>query len=149
MTAITTDLEGQCFGDLVVVGYSHSDSKNSYWLCECICGNEKVIQRCSLVGGKTKSCGCLVTQVNRESGLIRREEIVGYDAIHRRLKIDLGFASEYSCVNCFDVADEWSLMHRQECDVHYDTHTGKPYSLDLNDYMPMCKSCHVKYDQYA
>lgn len=37
------DLTGQKFNKLTVIKFSHFDKKkNSYWLCKCDCGNEKV-----------------------------------------------------------------------------------------------------------
>ena len=31
-----------------------------FWLCECDCGNRKIIQSSALVSGGTQSCGCLM-----------------------------------------------------------------------------------------
>lgn len=53
------DLAGKTFGKLVVSEFSHTDAKGqSYWICECECGNEKVINGASLRRGSSKSCGC-------------------------------------------------------------------------------------------
>lgn len=56
------DLTGRKFGRLTVVGYDRTDSHgDTYWLCECDCGNPNTISviRNSLISGGTKSCGCL------------------------------------------------------------------------------------------
>lgn len=54
------NLTGKRFGRLVVLGYSHSDhNRNSLWHCRCDCGTETTVYRVGLVGGKTRSCGCL------------------------------------------------------------------------------------------
>ena len=45
------DLTGRRFGMLTVLGYDHSFNRNTYWLCECDCGNTKVVKRGSLMGG--------------------------------------------------------------------------------------------------
>lgn len=39
------------------------ESNVTYWLCKCDCGNEKIlsIAKSSLIGGNTKSCGCVRT----------------------------------------------------------------------------------------
>lgn len=34
-----SDLIGKSFGDYTVKGFSHSDAKNKYWLCQCVCGD--------------------------------------------------------------------------------------------------------------
>lgn len=53
------DLIGKQFGRLTVLSYDHTgDDGNAYWLCECSCGNTKVISRINLMSGHVKSCGC-------------------------------------------------------------------------------------------
>ena len=55
------DLTGRKFGKLTVVGYDHTDYKGeTYWLCECDCGNPELVtvRRQSLRQGTTTSCGC-------------------------------------------------------------------------------------------
>lgn len=54
------NLLGQHFGELEVVEYDESRSKQahrSYWKCKCSCGNIKSIRASDIV--KAKSCGCL------------------------------------------------------------------------------------------
>lgn len=56
------NLAGKTFNRLTVIEY-HSKRKNKhYYLCKCICGNEKVIESYNIRSGHAKSCGCL----NRE-----------------------------------------------------------------------------------
>lgn len=53
------DIIGKRFGRLTVVAFDHSDMhRNSYWLCECDCGNTTVATRGGLISGNTTSCGC-------------------------------------------------------------------------------------------
>ena len=53
------DLSGQAFGRLTVLEFSHTDKKDqTYWTCECECGNTKSINGASLRRGSSKSCGC-------------------------------------------------------------------------------------------
>lgn len=53
-------LEGQRFGMLTVLKFSHIDPKNkgSYWLCRCDCGTEKVLSGHNLRAGLVTDCGC-------------------------------------------------------------------------------------------
>lgn len=61
----------RCFGDLTVIDLDHVDTnKATYWRCRCVCGNETVVRRDSLISGKTTSCGC------RKRG-VEREDLVG------------------------------------------------------------------------
>jgi len=55
------DISGQRFGKLTVMAFSQSKGKNSYWLCRCDCGTEKVIALSNLKQG-TKSCGCSTSE---------------------------------------------------------------------------------------
>lgn len=49
------DLTGQRFGKLIALSY---DKKEQKWLCQCDCGNKKLIKSGNL-RGSTNSCGCI------------------------------------------------------------------------------------------
>lgn len=51
------DLTNQRFGKLVALSKAPSRKGNTYWLCQCDCGNVKEIQTGHLTSGATKSCG--------------------------------------------------------------------------------------------
>lgn len=53
------DLTGKKFGLLTVVGMVDSDTRKTYWVCQCDCGNMKTVRSDSLQSGAIKSCGCL------------------------------------------------------------------------------------------
>ena len=56
------DITGQRFGNLTVLGYSHSNH-GAYWRCRCDCGKEEVIVNgTKLKHGRVKSCGCLAKE---------------------------------------------------------------------------------------
>ena len=53
------DLTGRRFGKLVVLERAEDDiNRNRMWLCQCDCGNRKIIGGRHLTSGRTKSCGC-------------------------------------------------------------------------------------------
>lgn len=52
------DRTGLKFGLLTVREFSHSEDKNSYWLCDCACGATKTVKWRYLSEGKVTSCGC-------------------------------------------------------------------------------------------
>lgn len=56
------NIEGYYFGRLKVLFYYDTHRKAAMWLCECACGNFKVIEGKSLRAGKTKSCGCILEE---------------------------------------------------------------------------------------
>ncbi|URN85894.1 AP2 domain-containing protein [Acetobacterium wieringae] len=60
------DLKNMRFGNLTVIERSGSDkSGNALWLCQCKCGNTKVIPATSLISERTKSCGCLDKELRK------------------------------------------------------------------------------------
>ena len=65
------NLVGKRFGRLIVVSKVNIKSKNTIWECLCDCGLTTQVQGCSLRFGKTKSCGCLLSQVASQTGALR------------------------------------------------------------------------------
>ena len=62
------DLSGRKFGGLTVLKFANTDiHSKTNWLCKCDCGNESIIGRGGLIGGKTKSCGCLRRQTTKDN----------------------------------------------------------------------------------
>lgn len=54
---------GQKFGRLRVIS---DTSRWNYKLCRCRCGKEKEIRKDALLTGRTRSCGCLLSEVARK-----------------------------------------------------------------------------------
>lgn len=53
------DLTGEKFNRLLVVGIdSGKETRKTYWICQCDCGNIVSVRSDALLSGKTKSCGC-------------------------------------------------------------------------------------------
>jgi len=56
------DLSGKRFGKLVVLEQTERPkgvkNRETYWLCQCDCGNKKAIRRGGLISEEVKSCGC-------------------------------------------------------------------------------------------
>lgn len=63
------DISGQRFGRLVALEPTEKRLGNSViWKCQCDCGKIAEIAAVNLRKGDTKSCGCLASEVHRESG---------------------------------------------------------------------------------
>lgn len=61
------DISAQRFGRLVVVEYAGKNKQGAaMWRCKCDCGNEKVVCGAELRRGKTFSCGCLHSEVQKK-----------------------------------------------------------------------------------
>ena len=60
---------GKRFGRLVVIDLDHvTPNHNTYWRCQCDCGNEAVVYRGGLTSGDTISCGCYHHEHQHEYG---------------------------------------------------------------------------------
>lgn len=60
------NLTGQKYGRLTVLERAENDKQgNAQWLCQCICGNKKVIRGKALRTGRTSSCGCLLSESSK------------------------------------------------------------------------------------
>lgn len=57
------DLTNMNFGRLRVIGLSHFSHGGAMWICQCSCGNKKVVRGSHLTAGDIKSCGCLRKEV--------------------------------------------------------------------------------------
>lgn len=61
------DLTKQKFNMLTVIEQAEGKSSQQLaWLCDCDCGNKKVVLGCHLKSGKTMSCGCHRKKINSE-----------------------------------------------------------------------------------
>lgn len=65
------DLVGQRFGRLVAISRTvkpvgGKKQRHSFWVCKCDCGNEVVVRTVHLLNGRSKSCGCLTSDITKE-----------------------------------------------------------------------------------
>ena len=82
-----SDMIGKRFGRLVVVSfYKENDKpKNKYLICQCDCGNTKIVQKSNLQSGNTSSCGCYrkekIKETNSKKNIYEfiNDYVVGYD----------------------------------------------------------------------
>lgn len=61
------DYMGKRFGRLTVTAYEGKRSGMHRWKCLCDCGNETIVGQTLLQTGKTKSCGCLQSEIYRDN----------------------------------------------------------------------------------
>ena len=83
------DLVGNRYGRLVVLEKAQSDKhSHTRWLCQCDCGNQKIVDGGSLKKGLTKSCGCLkkekLKQYNDSNVVNEVGNTYGYLTVVRR-----------------------------------------------------------------
>lgn len=56
------DLTGKRFGKLVALYRVENKDGKTQWLCQCDCGNTKVVKTEKLRSGNTISCGCILSK---------------------------------------------------------------------------------------
>lgn len=60
-------MKGKRFGRLTVNDFDHESIRGvPYWLCQCDCGNTKILSGNDLSAGRVKSCGCMPKGRERE-----------------------------------------------------------------------------------
>lgn len=68
---------GKKYGKLTVIKKAYVNKGQSYWLCECDCGNTKIVPIDSLTSGKCKSCGCIKKEKNIDNAK-NNEKLIKY-----------------------------------------------------------------------
>lgn len=146
--SIPDDLKGKKFGKLTVKEFVETRNRNAYWLCECSCGNEKVISSCSLKTGHTKSCGCIFKETMKGSnnpawkGGITPEyrkarKIPNYLAWRK----SVFQRDNYTCQKC---KKRGTTLHAH----HIRSFASNPkLRTDLNNGICLCEHCHLSFHQ--
>jgi hypothetical protein len=79
-----------------------------------------------------KKCCLLYTSPAR----VEQHKVTSYSARHARIYKARGKASDYTCHTCPNRAREWAQLHDRDGE-------------DPDDYVPLCKPCHIEYDDGA
>lgn len=88
------NLTGQKFGRLTVIKRVENKGKRVCWLCQCICGKEKIAAGSDLRGGITRSCGCLQIESRYNKKKLNKYNLagdfgIGYDSKGEEFYFDL------------------------------------------------------------
>lgn len=70
MPKIAENISGKSFGRLIVLYRVNCGRfyRCPTWMCECSCGNTKMVQASALRSGETRSCGCLRSEIKSKHG---------------------------------------------------------------------------------
>ena len=133
------DLTGLKFGRLTVLKQvpkpEHLKYKARYWLCECDCGNDRIVPRNNLIKNNTTSCGCL----NKEIVSNMRKDSATHDMTKTRF-YGIWRNMKYRCnnKNCraypnyggrgISVCDRWDKFENFYEDMY------ESYQKHLNEY---------------
>lgn len=131
---MTVDVKiGDAFGELTVIALHNEHLRGKSWLCQCSCGNKKVLNTSHLIGGKSRrgnrSCGCI--QKNRSSNPTKHSRLYGiwynmkrrcYDTTNHTYPryggVGISMCNEWR--NDFDKFCEWALKNGYEEDLTID-----------------------------
>lgn len=75
---------------------------------------------------------------------LRTGNDVGYQAVHRRLRVERGRAADQIC-RCGAPARHWAYLPGGD-DPLQRTENGLTYSTDLSLYLALCQTCHLVED---
>lgn len=102
---MTINIIGQTFGRWLVLEATAKRSRNGtlYYLCKCICGNTKEVNRLYLTNGESTSCGCVHKY---RDGLGNARNMFNHyirNAANRSITFDLTFDAWYNLTqqNCY------------------------------------------------
>lgn len=113
------DLSNLKFGKLLAIHSVEkpitvkSKSRSTWWLCQCECGQTKIVRSTELIKGDTKSCGCGNRYENschyRGIGKLAQSKFshIKYNAIKRNLDFDIS------------IEDAWNLFLEQDGKCYY------------------------------
>jgi len=76
-----------------------------------------------------------------------RGDDVGYDGVHQRLANSRGRASTYHCEHCHAPAAHWAWNQQITTATRTEERRNLRYSVNPDDYIPLCVTCHARFDQ--
>ena len=146
---------GSRFGRLTVVAVgepyfapSAPRKKIRRWICRCDCGNEILTLARSLRAGATTSCAkgaCHSTAGPYRPR--RKSDSANYLAAHKRVHRERGKASQFTCVDTGERAEEWSWAGCEEPMAEESgVNAGLGYCLHVDHYVPRTRKAHKAHD---
>ena len=84
------DISGKTFGNWEVLckDIPRPGCRNSFWICRCVCGTVRSVNRSTLVSGRSSSCGCVQSEnrkgINRTHGMSKSRLYHEWASMKRR-----------------------------------------------------------------
>lgn len=113
--------KGNVYGKLIVIKKAKKSNanKNVFWLCQCECGNQIIVNGIDLRREHTHSCGCIkslgeekISRLLKENNIIFEKEKTFEDCINPETKAKLRF-------NFFLL--EYNILIEYQGSQHYET----------------------------
>lgn len=144
---LVNNIQGKKFSKLKVISFVEVRKTHAYWLCLCSCGNKKEVRGSHLKVGNVTSCGCYAKKQSsirlkkyttseaykKEGNPAWKGEKASVNSIHMWVSRNY---KKGPCKHCGEKKKprDWALIH------------GFKYKQDRNNYIVLCRSCHLKYD---
>ncbi|WP_100486899.1 hypothetical protein [Sporolactobacillus pectinivorans] len=110
------DITGQRFGRLTTVKEVHSSKHRRYYLCQCDCGNVKIVSMDQLRSGKTQSCGCLNQEITSKTNTMDltgarfgRLTVIGRSKKHHKTQTHAIWTCRCDCGNVVEVMSTYLI----------------------------------------
>jgi len=142
-------MKGMRFGRLTVIdfAYNQGNGGHAYWNALCKCGKKITVRGSHLRTKETKSCGCISAEKGRkflkkyakssshkgEGNPMWKGDEAKHAAIHVWLAKN---KIKKKCEFCNSIKF-----------IDYALIRGLKHSHNINNYMTLCRSCHMKYDR--
>lgn len=97
---------GSKYGRLTVTGEGNRINGRIAFLCNCECGNTKMVMRQSLISGGSKSCGCIKKKYNHPYGYSEKTYKLWHTMIRRCYNKKTNGFSSYGAKG-ITVCDNW------------------------------------------
>lgn len=75
---------GDRFGRWIVLDFIKKHKGHFYYRCECDCDTVKTVEGCSLLNGRSRSCGCLCRERHITHGMTGTPEYCTWDSMIQR-----------------------------------------------------------------
>lgn len=147
---------GEKIHRFTVIRLSHTDARwRRHYLCRCVCGTEKTVQRSLLTSGNTKSCGCWSKEQARKQALphgtaARNQAFSNYRYKAKKAGIDFAITKDQfgriAALPCFYCGAPPSNIWRSPYGTGDFVYSGldkidarKTYTI--NNVVPCCHAC--------
>lgn len=129
-----TDIVGKKIGRLKVISLDHCNKfKNPYWLCECECGNKKVIRESLLKSGKVLSCGCLQKKKSTKHGMRKNRIYNIFEGMKQRCLNNKSAYYHLYGARGIKICDEWLQDRKKFFEWSFENGYKEGLSIDRID----------------
>lgn len=138
------DLHNRIFTNLKAVGVyeikryksARNEQTKVYWVCECACGNTKIVRGEHLTSGRTISCGCLAKKNAVKHGMFGTPEYRSW--LYMRARLSSKEPHKLKYYGNTGQSDSWDSFIQ-----FYEDMGKKPspkHELDrIDPFLPYCK----------